>query len=157
MRHWLACVCLLTCGAAAAETCKYIDADGRTIYSNIPIKRARKVACFQPPTPVDVPNPGSAAGTKAAAPAGTAERPRVDASTQRQRDGNRRQILEDELAREQEALAAAKKALADQQALAAPGGRMDAAADERTKSYSDAVTLHEKNIASLRQELANLK
>jgi len=156
MRHWLVCVCLLTCGAAAAETCKYIDADGRTIYSNIPIKRARKVSCFQPPVPADAPDPGSAANAKAVSPVGAAGRPHVDASTQRQRDSSRRQILEDELAREQEALAAAKKAL-EQQSPAAGGGRTDAGADERSKSYSEAVALHEKNIASLRQELANLK
>lgn len=52
-------------------------------------------------------------------------------------------------------MAAAKKAL-EQQSPAA-GGRTDAGADERSKSYSEAVALHEKNIVSLRQELANLK
>ena len=28
-----------------------VDKDGRTIYSNVPIKNARKIACFQPPPP----------------------------------------------------------------------------------------------------------
>jgi hypothetical protein len=78
----------------------------------------------------------------------------VDATTQRQRDTNRRQILEDELAREQEALAAAKKALADS---SAGGSRTDPASEEKARSYLEAVSVHEKNIASLRQELANLK
>jgi len=158
MRFWLVWACLLLCGTAFAETCKYIDKEGRTIYSNIPLKHARKVACFQPPAPVEQPDSGNAVTeTKTATPAGTPGRPRVDPSTQRQRDTNRRQILEDELAREQDALTAAKKALADQQSLPGNATRNDPAAEERVQSYAEAITLHEKNIGSLRQELANLK
>src|SRR5690348_9181868 len=84
-----------------AETCKYVDKDGKTIYSNVPIKNARKITCFQPPPPVAAETPVPAAPAAAPAPGAVPDRTRVDASTQRKRDDERRQILEEELTREQ--------------------------------------------------------
>jgi len=149
----------LTADLALAETCKYVDKDGRTIYSNVPIKNARKLTCFQPPAPL---SPEPAAGSESTrgsseAQSSGASRPRVDSGTQRKRDDDRRQILEEELAREQEALDGAKKELADQEAQRFGDERNYARVLERLKPYQDAVATHEKNVASLRQEIANLK
>src|SRR6476646_7433802 len=92
---------LLTTGPALAETCKYVDNEGRIIYSNVPIKRARKVTCFPPPAPP----PPEASARPAVPPTATdTGGRRVEAGTQRKRDQDRRTILEDELAREQKAL-----------------------------------------------------
>lgn len=137
---------------AAAETCKYVDDEGRIIYSNITVKRARKVTCFQapvqPPESVVAPQPPPAMRT--ADPA----RPRIDPTTQRKRDQDRRTILEDELAREQKALDDAKRALAEQETLRSGEERNYSRVQERLKPFRDAISAHEKNIASIQQELA---
>jgi hypothetical protein len=157
MRHrFLLLVLSLAAAPALAETCKYVDKDGRTIYSNVPVKNARKVACFQPP-PTPSPEPSAApANTRSAVPTDTS-RARVEPSTQRQRDSDRRQILESELSREQDALNEAKKALAEQESVREGNERNYARMQERLKPYQDSVALHEKNVASLKQEIANLK
>ena len=157
MSHrFLPLVLLLAAAPVLAETCKYVDKDGRTIYSNVPIKNARKVTCFQaPPTPSPEPST-TPANTRPPATTDTS-RARVEPNMQRQRDNDRRQILESELAREQDALNEAKKALAEQEAVREGGERNYARMQERLKPYQDSVALHEKNIASLKQEIANLK
>lgn len=158
MRYrFLPLVLFLTAAPALAETCKYVDKNGRTIYSNVQLKNARKIACFEPPAPPQ-PEPSATAPGGTRSPAATdSSRPKVEPNTQRQRDNDRRQILEGELAREQEALNEAKKALAEQEAVRDGGERNYARLQERLKPYQESVAMHEKNIASLRQEIANLK
>ncbi len=82
----------------------------------------------------------------------------VDAATQRTRDGTRRQVLTDELASEEKLLADVLQQL--------NGGRPQPMADEtvgspkyidRLKQLERAARLHERNIAALKQELANLR
>jgi hypothetical protein len=140
-----------------AETCKYVDQDGRTIYSNVPIKNARKIVCFQPPPPVaaetPTPAPPAAVGPR---PLDTSKA-RVDAPTQRKRDDERRQILEEELAREQDALAEARRALAEQESTRTGDERNYQRVLERLKPFQEAVEVHEKNIASIKREMANLR
>jgi len=148
-------VLALLAAPTLAETCKYVDKDGRTIYSNMPIKNARKLVCFQPPAPV-------AAETPAPAPAPAVKPPdnpkaRVDASTQRKRDDERRQILEEELAREQDALAEARRALAEQESIRSGDERNYQRVLDRLKPYQETVEMHEKNIASIKREMGNLK
>ena len=151
MRLFLCLIPLLAAPVAAAETCKYVDKDGRVTYSNVPIKGARKVSCFAPPrTPAaSAPAPG-----EATAPA---PQPRVDNNTQRARDDERRRILESELAAEEEQLAQAQKALAEQESIRQGDERNYARVLERLKPYQDAVAQHEKNVASIRQEISNLR
>jgi hypothetical protein len=144
----------LSAAPALAETCKYVDKEGRTIYSNVPIKNARKLTCFQAPPPP--PEPSKARGEPSTG-ASDAGRQRVEPSTQRRRDDDRRKILEDELAREQKALEDAKKALGEQQAERAGEERNYARVQERLKPFQEAVTMHEKNISSIRQEIVNLR
>jgi hypothetical protein len=146
---------LLAAAPALAETCKYVDNEGRIIYSNVPIKRARKVTCFQAPAPPPEPvvqrpavPPTSATNT---------ERPRVESGTQRKRDQDRRTILEDELAREQKALDDARKALAQQETQRDGDERNYSRVQERLKPFQEAVATHEKNIAAIKQELATSK
>ena len=151
MRLPLALIAALAAGAAHAQTCKYVDSEGRVIYSNVPVKNARKVTCFEPvkpPPQAAQPAPSQGAGTPT---------PRVDTSTQRQRDDQRRSILESELAAEQERLEQAKRALAEQEAIRLGDERNYQRVLDRLKPYQEAVAQHEKNIASIRQELANLR
>ncbi|HTS52614.1 MAG TPA: DUF4124 domain-containing protein [Burkholderiales bacterium] len=155
MRYLFPPFILCLCAAPAlADTCKYVDNEGRTIYSNVPIKNARKLTCFQEPAPPPEAKPRSEQAPSGASDAG---QKRVEPGTQRKRDDDRRKILEDELAREQKGLEDAKKALAEQQAQRTGDERNYARVQERLKPLQEAVSTHEKNISSLRQELLNLK
>ena len=138
-----------------AETCKYLDKDGRTIYSNVPIKNARKVACFQPPLPTAAETPAPAPPVTQPVP--EAGKTRVDSQTQRKRDDERRQILEEELAREQTALSEARRALSEQEAARTGDERNYQRVEERLKPYQEAVESHQRNIASIKREMASLR
>jgi hypothetical protein len=153
MKYLLASFLLGTAVSAAAETCKYVDKDGRVTYSNVPIKTAKKLQCFEPP-----PVPPPAAKPDRPVPSASGERsgPKVDQQTQRKRDVDRRQILEQELAAEEAQLVEAKKALAEQEAIRLGDERNYQRTLDRLRPYQEAVAQHEKNVASIKQELANV-
>jgi len=81
--------------------------------------------------------------------------PSVGSETQKQRDADRRKILEQELAQEQQLLDDAKKQLAEQEAVRGGNEKNYARVQERIEPYQRAVKLHESNIESLRKEIAN--
>ena len=150
MRALAVAFALLCAAPAGAQTCKYVDAEGRVTYSNVPVKNARKITCFEPVKPPPSQGAAPQAGTGS-------ERARVDSSTQRQRDDERRNILETELSAEEERLAQARKELAEQESIRQGDERNYQRVLDRLKPYQEAVAQHEKNIAALRQELANLR
>jgi hypothetical protein len=82
----------------------------------------------------------------------SADFPRVDARTQKQRDAARRAILERELAEEKKALAVAMKQLAEQKVLHGKAGKA-ARVEEALKLYQDRVRVHLTNISNLEKEL----
>ncbi len=152
MKILLACLALLPALPAWADTCKYEDADGRVIYSNMPMKGAKKIACFGLDGSASQGGARSSSRPRASQTPTPSDFPRVDAGTQRARDDTRRQILTEELAVEQKALEQAKKDYADgktMQNIAKFEGKM--------KALQDAVDLHEKNIQMLQKELANTR
>ena len=134
--------------AASAQTIyKCTDASGGTVISNSRIEKNCKAIVSGPENSLPAPKarpPGAAANPS---PAGF---PRVGEDTQKSRDGDRRHILEQELAGEQRNLEQAKKELAEQEA--AKGGPSD-----RTAPYRDRVGQHERNIQAIQKELGNLK
>jgi hypothetical protein len=81
------------------------------------------------------------------------ETPQASASAR----ARQRQVLEDELAAEQEALRQAQHALAEQETVRSGDERNYARVLERLQPYKDTVQNHEKNIQALQRELANLK
>ncbi|MGH8717906.1 MAG: DUF4124 domain-containing protein [Burkholderiales bacterium] len=141
---------LLAAPLAMGETCKYVDDDGNVTYSNIAIKNAKKISCF-----ADAPKP-LAKPAKAATPP-PANFPSVDDTTQKKRDESRRKILEDELGEEEGLLIQAKKALTEAESVRLGDEANYQKFLDRVQPYKDAVSLHEKNVAALKQELANLK
>ena len=150
--------CLLLSSAALAETCKYLDPEGRVIYSNTPNnppKGATKVKCFEDPSPK---TPSAAARNSDARPNAEARaKPRVSEDTQKMRDDDRRRILDQELAEETKQLAQAKEQLASQEAVRNGNERNYERFLERVQPYRDAVATHERNIEALQREIANLK
>jgi hypothetical protein len=68
-----------------------------------------------------------------------------------------RDILEKELAQEQQALAKAKADLAEQENVRFGNERNYARVEERLQPFKDSVETHEKNIEALRREIGNLR
>ncbi|GGP22600.1 DUF4124 domain-containing protein [Silvimonas iriomotensis] len=142
----------LLAASAYADIYKSVDADGRVTFSNIPMKGAVKVYTDPIPMGSSKVHGKSGGGSKVTAPS-PADFPRVDAATQKSRDTNRRQILTDELATEQQALSDARKALADAQ-TSTDAQNNPQKYQERVSRLRDNATLHEKNVAALQQEMA---
>jgi len=167
MKTLFACLFLLLAMPAIADTCKYEDADGRVIYSNMPMKGAKKIACFgfdgNTRSGGGSRSNGSRPSRASQSPT-PADFPRVDSGTQKARDDTRRTILQDELATEQKALEQARQDYAEGEANPetfrtkdGKTGRNVAKFEEKMKKLQDAVDLHEKNIQMLQKELANTK
>lgn len=150
-------------GNANAEIYKCLEA-GRVTYSN-----AQSAGCTRlnvgpvnaAPSPKASGGSGGSGSSKSASPEGF---PRVNSETQRSRDDDRRRILDQELMSEQTALAAARKALSEQEGQVLPeernvGGRglNGAKLEQRLQPFRDKVALHERNIEALRKEIANLR
>lgn len=122
----------LCCSTAMADTLfKCTDKSTDTVlYTN---QRVSGRQCTVISNVKTGPSGGTAAPRAAATPT-PGDFPRVNSETQKERDGGRRTILEQELASEQRNLDEAKKA-----------------------SNTNKAQLHERNIAALQKEIANLK
>jgi hypothetical protein len=91
-----------------------------------------------------------------APPARPAAFPKESPTQRASAKGRQRDILEKELASEQELLAKAQKDLAAQEAIRTGDERNYARVLERLQPYKDSVETHQKNIEALRRELSNL-
>ena len=156
---------LVLCAPARADVMyQCVDAGGHKSFSNLKseTKGARcTVLDLGPPPVIPAPTPKStpsATGT----PTPPAF-PKVDDNTQRARDNDRRRILENELGEEQKNLEAAKKELAEQEALVLPSERVQGGAisggevEQRRQSFRDKVALHERNIDAIQKEISRLR
>ena len=83
--------------------------------------------------------------------------PRIDNDTQRSRDTDRRKILEQEYATEQQNLEKAKQALTEGETTRSPDEKNSSKYLDRVKYLRDGVALHERNLEALKRELASLK
>ena len=139
-------IALLPLTAVAQTIYKCVDANGGTVISNAKLEKNCRVITSGPENSMPAPKvkqPGAAANPS---PAGF---PRVQEDTQKARDGDRRMILEQELAGEQRSLEQARKELAEQQAAGSVGDRL--------APYRDRVSQHERNIQAIQKELGNLR
>ncbi len=129
-----------------------IDKNGNKRFTNISSEaKGCKVISVTPPSVVSSPKPAA----KGAAP--PANFPSVDAQTQKQRDTDRRRILEQELAGEQKLLDQAQKELSEQEAIRLGSERNYQRVLDRLEPYKKKVKLHEDNVANLKKELANTR
>lgn len=138
---------LLPFAASAQTIYRCVDAQGGTVIANARVEKNCKAIVSGPENTL----PPLPARPKAAANPTPAGFPRVGEDTQKARDGDRRHILEQELAGEQRNLEQAKKELAEQEAVRGAG------AAERIAPYRDRVGQHERNIQAIQKELGNLK
>jgi hypothetical protein len=133
-------------------SCK--DKDGRTHVTNLREDTAGKNCKVVQQTRVQV-VPAQVQSRKSEAKPPTAF-PREDSKARASAKSRQREILERELAQEEEALGQARKALTEQESVRYGDERNYAKVLERLQKYKDAVEVHEKNIESLRRELVNL-
>lgn len=150
-----ACLALLALSlgssASQADTLyKCINESGRVEYTNLmnSTKKCTVLSSDQTVSTFTGPKPRSRT---------PGDFPRVDGDTQRSRDSDRRKILEQEFATEQQDLDKARKALTEVEAARSTDEKSYRNYLDRLPSLKDAVTLHARNVEALRHELANLK
>ncbi len=166
----VACLAVAGLGLAAqasAEVYRCESESGVPVYQGTPNGRNCRAIDLAPLTTIPAPKlPAGARPAAGAAPAqagGAAARPsangfpKVDASTQRERDLERRRILEDELRKEESRLAELKAVYKN--------GEPDRLGDERNyqkyldrvQRLKDDIDRSEGNIASIRRELGTVR
>ena len=154
---------------AVAEIYKHVGPDGRITYSNVKIKGAKKLdlepadTSFGNSNASDGQNTGAAKRPPAARTATPASFPKVDAGTQNQRDGKRKDILLGELNAEKKALDDAKIALNEgaekPEVYRNQQGQIRRNVpkfDAKMKSLQDNVDVHQRNIELLEKEISNI-
>ena len=99
-------------------------------------------------------SPSGSAGSGAPSPAGF---PKVGETAQKERDNDRRRILENELEAEKRNLEQARKDLAEQEAIRTGDERNYQRVLDRLEPYKNKVALHERNIEAIEKELAKLR
>lgn len=120
----------------ATKGCKKVDLPPLTIAA--PVKRA---------APAPAAKPGAA----------PADFPKVDGATQKTRDNDRRQILLDEMNREEQRLADLRKEYNNGEPERQGNERNYAKYQERVASLKESMERSEKNIEALKRELGTLK
>ena len=147
--------------AAVAEIYKCIEPSGARLFTSDP-KEAKAKGCEEmnlgPPNTISTAKPPAQPTSKPATATPTPKNfPKVDNNTQKQRDNERRRILEQELSNEQKLLAQAQKELAEQESIRLGSERNYQRVLDRLEPYRKKVKLHEDNIANLNRELAGTK
>jgi septal ring factor EnvC (AmiA/AmiB activator) len=137
--------------AQRTEIFKCVDATGRASYTNDKRETEGK-QCEVVTTQINVappPKPPSTASRRAF--------PRESASERLSATSRQRDVLEKELAAEEQDLAKARQALAEQEAVRYGDERNYARVLERLQPFKDRIETHEKNIEALRRELSSLR
>jgi hypothetical protein len=154
---------ILFIGAAAyaqAQSDVYlcVDASGKKEYKNTGAtkgcKRVDLPGIMTIPAPAKkYAAPAAAAKTNASPP----EFPKVDSGAQKLRDGDRKQILLDELKVEEQKMANLKKEYNNGEPERHGDERNYAKYQERVSGMKDDLNRAEKNVEALRREIANVK
>lgn len=132
-----------------------VDSNGNKEYKNTgPTSRCKKVD-LPPMTTVPAPaSKGTATPAKSSSPS---DFPRVNDTVQKARDIERKQILQDELRKEEQKLAGIRGEYNNGQPERRGDERNYAKYLERTATLKDDLARTEKNVEALKRELGNLK
>lgn len=129
--------------AQSSTLYKCTDASGAVLFTNQKTSNKNCKVLIQQTAPASSAASSAASRPRASAQPTPGDFPRVSNDQQRARDGDRRAILEKEMATEQQNLEQARKLLVNAGPQAAPG-------------LHGAAALHERNIAALKKELGKL-
>jgi hypothetical protein len=140
---------------AQGEVYMCVDNAGNREYKNTgPVARCKKVDL---PGVTTIPASMPKRTQTASAAKSPADFPRVDDSTQKARDNDRKQILMDEMKSEQQKLAGLRAEYNNGEPERRGDERNYAKYQERTASLKDGISRSEKNLEALNRELNNLK
>ena len=127
--------------------CKPLDLPGYMPAPRAPVPAATPAASMR-----------QGAGRSTASPAASpASFPRVDSTTQRARDDDRREILGDELRAEEQKLAALRRDFNNGEPERQGNEKNYAKYQERVAQMRDDINRSEKNIEALKREIGNLR
>src|SRR5262245_48006499 len=151
---WGALAIFVCCGSAHAqpvtEIWRCVDGDGKRHYTNSrKDKETAGMKCELVTSQINVAPPLTKPPPRGSFPRESAK----DSASAKERQ---REILQRELAAEEVALSKAKQALAEGEATRTGDERNYARVLERLQPLKESVENHEKNIAALKRELANL-
>jgi septal ring factor EnvC (AmiA/AmiB activator) len=145
---------MMTRAAQADVMYQCIDDQGHKTFSNVKLS-SKATRC----TPMDLgpatampPPPRSAVASPS-----PSSFPKVGETVQKDRDNDRRRILENELAAEQKNLEQAKKELAEQEAIRTGDERNYQRVLDRLEPFKNKIALHERNIEAIQKEIAKLR
>jgi len=141
---------------AAAEIWECTDANGNKRFTNIE-SEAKGCRLLNMPPLTTIPAAKQPAPKPRATTPAPSNFPRVDVDTQRERDADRRRILEQELANEEKLLDKARKELDAQESVRLGSERNYQRVLDRLEPYKKKVKLHEDNVNNLRRELATIR
>ena len=140
---------------AQSEVFLCVDDNGHKEYKNTGTTKGCKRVDLPGITVVPAPAlPRKAAPRAASSPA---DFPKVDDSTQKARDSDRRQILQNELKSEEQKLADLKKEYNNGEPERRGDERNYAKYQDRVAQLKESISRSEKNIEALQRELNNLK
>jgi len=140
----------LAIGAQAQVTEIYncVDRDGKRLYTSDK-RETNGLKCKLVSREVNV--------VPAQKPASPSSFPRETPQARDSAKARQRDILEKELATEQQQLDQARKTLAEQESIRMGDEKNYARVLERLQPYKDNVDLHQKNVEALRRELSNIR
>lgn len=144
---------------AQSEVYLCIDENGKKEYKNTGTTKGCKkidlpgITTFAAP-PVKAPAAGSSGKSTASTPS---DFPRVDGNTQKERDNDRKQILQKELKTEQQKLDSLKKEYNNGQPERLGSERNYAKYQERVKNMEEDIHRSERNVEALNREIGNIK
>lgn len=143
---------------AQADVYLCVDDNGKKEYKNTGAVKGCKKVELQGITLVPAPAPPAAGKKPQGKPASSpGDFPKVDEGTQKARDSDRKQILQDELKTEEQKLANLKKEYNNGEPERRGDERNYAKYQERTNLMKEDVARTEKNIEALKREIANAK
>lgn len=165
----MAAVGALAQAPSAGATYRCVDEAGRSTYTNVREEMAGKKctvvsrevsvvpAPAVAPAPSGVARPSAARSSSDGSAGGTGGASKVDASTQRSRDGDRKRILEQELQSAEKQLAEARKKLTEQESVRTGDEKNYQRVLDRLKPFQDEVRIAEDNVSAIRKELSNTR
>ncbi|AIY43212.1 hypothetical protein LT85_4054 [Collimonas arenae] len=143
---------------AESEVFLCVDQNGVKEYKNTGDTKGCKRVSLPPLTVTSSSKPVREGGSVSKPAASTpSDFPKVDNGTQKTRDNDRRQILQDELSKEQQRLADLKKDYNDGTPERQGNEKNYAKYQDRVASMKEDISRSEKNIDALNRELSNLK
>ena len=159
MRSVILAILLGVSGLAFGDIYECMEPSGAKLFTSDP-KEAKAKGCkamnLGPPNTVSTTKTQPQTGKAASQPT-PANFPKVDQDTQKQRDSDRRRLLEQELANEEKLLAQAKKELAEQESVRLGSEFNYQRVLNRLEPYKKQVALHESNVANLKREISGIR